>query len=148
EPTGEATGKKKAKTARTTSSPDDVSLDDADFEPLLQATASRALDTSLRGARGLAILGDPRAFGLLLQLSREEDKAARAEVCRAMGALADPRSAQRLCSMLHDPEAEVRDAAFTAVMRLHEADPLDAAEPGLNASHEDVRRRGLQALVE
>ncbi len=63
---GEPSGKKKAKaakaTARATAEP---SLDDADFEPLLQATASRALDTSLRGARGLAILGDPRAFGLL-----------------------------------------------------------------------------------
>ncbi|MGE3809040.1 MAG: hypothetical protein AB7K24_30625, partial [Gemmataceae bacterium] len=34
----------------------------ADLEPLLQATASRALDTCLRGARGLAVLGDARAF--------------------------------------------------------------------------------------
>ena len=141
--------KKKAKAAKATAPrPAEPSLDDADFEPLLQATASRALDTSLRGARGLAILGDPRAFGLLLQLSREEDKAARAEVCRAMAALADPRAAERLRSMLHDAEAEVRDAAFTAMARLHQADPLAAAESGLNASHEDVRRRGLQALVE
>ena len=115
---------------------------------MLQATASRALDTCLRGARGLAILGDPRAFGLLLQLSREEDKTARAEVCRAMAALDDPRAAERLRSMLHDPEAEVRDAAFTAMARLHQANPLTAAESGLNASHEDVRRRGLQLLVD
>jgi ParB family chromosome partitioning protein len=147
-PAGEPPGKKKAKAAQTTPASDGPALDDSDYEPLLQATAGRALDTSLRGARGLAILGDPRAFGLLLQLSREEDKSARAEVCRAMGALADPRSAQRLRSMLHDTEAEVRDAAFTAMMRLHEADPLAAAESGLNASHEDVRRRGLHALVE
>jgi ParB family chromosome partitioning protein len=147
QPAGGPAGKK-GKAAKATASPDHGALDDADFEPLLQATASRALDTSLRGARGLAILGDPRAFGLLLQLSREEDKAARAEVCRAMAALADPRSAERLRSMLHDPEAEVRDAAFTAMVRLHEADPLAAADSGLNASHEDVRRRGLQALVE
>ncbi|MGP0065863.1 MAG: HEAT repeat domain-containing protein [Isosphaeraceae bacterium] len=141
--------KKKEKPAKaTTDSTAEPSLDDADFEPLLQSTASHALDTSLRGARGLAVLGDPRAFGLLLQLSREEDKAARAEVCRAMAALADPRAAERLRSMLHDAEPEVRDAAFTAMARLHQADPLAAAESGLNASHEDVRRRGLQALVD
>ena len=65
-----------------------------------------------------------------------------------MAALDDPRAAERLRSMLHDPEAEVRDAAFTAMVRLHQADPLAAAESGLNASHEDVRRRGLQALVD
>src|SRR5205823_1555110 len=59
----------------------EAALDATDLEPLLQASASRALDTSLRGARGLAILGDPRAFGLLLQLSREESTSARAEVC-------------------------------------------------------------------
>jgi ParB family chromosome partitioning protein len=123
-------------------------LEDTDLEPLVQATASRALDTCLRGARGLALLGDPRAFGLLLQLSREEDKTARAEVCRAMAALDDPRAAERLRSLLHDAEAEVRDAAFTAMIRIHQADPLLAAESGLNASHEDVRRRGLQTLVD
>ncbi len=141
-------GKKKAKSTKAEAATTGTSLDDADFEPLLQATASRALDTCLRGARGLAILGDPRAFGLLLQLSREEDKTARAEVCRALAALDDPRASERLRSMLHDPEAEVRDAAFTAMARLHQADPLSAAESGLNASHEDVRRRGLQVLVE
>src|SRR5947199_10281936 len=101
-------------------------LTDDDLAPLLQAAASRSLDTSLRGARGLAILGDPRAFGLLLQLSREDDKAPRAEVCRAMAPLADPRSPERLRSILHDPEAEVRDAAFRAMERLHESDPVAA----------------------
>src|SRR4029077_13050969 len=84
-----------------------------DLTPLLQATASRALDTSLRGARGLAVLGDPRAFGLLLQLSREQDPAARVEVCRALAALQDPRAADRLRSLLYDADAAVRDAAFT-----------------------------------
>ena len=74
-------------------------LSEADLEPLLQATASRALDTCLRGARGLAVLGDPRAFGMLLQLSREEDTPARVEVCRALAALDDPRSLKRLRSL-------------------------------------------------
>jgi ParB family transcriptional regulator, chromosome partitioning protein len=125
-----------------------ATLGEADYEPLLQAMASRALDTCLRGARGLASLGDPRAFGLLLQLSREEDKWARVAVCRALAALDDPRALNRLRSMLYDPEAEVRDAAFTALAQIHQADPLLAAESGLNATFEDVRRRGLQALIQ
>src|SRR5215218_1389314 len=98
-------------------------FDEDDLTPLLQATASRALDTCLRGARGLAVLRDPRAFGLLLQLSREEDSAARVEVCRAMAALDDPRSIKRLRSMLFDKDAAVRDAAFTALTQLHESEP-------------------------
>jgi ParB family chromosome partitioning protein len=122
-------------------------LGEDDLVPLLQATASRALDTCLRGARGLAVLGDPRAFGLLLQLSRAEDPAARAEVCRALAALDDPRAADRLRSLLFDPEAAVRDAAFSALARLLAADPLAGAEAGLNAGFEDVRRRGLGLLL-
>src|SRR5881409_3947434 len=115
-------------------------LGEDDLAPLLQATASRSLDTCLRGARGLAVMGDPRAFGLLLQLSREEDPAARAEVCRALAALNDPRGADRLRSLLYDPDATVRDAAFTALAQLQSAEPLRAAATGLNAAHEDVRR--------
>src|SRR5213078_3216148 len=93
-------------------------LDEADYYPLLQATASRALDVCLMGARGLAVLGDPRAFGLILQLSREDDTAARVEVCRAMAALDDDRAVKRLRSLLYDKEAAVRDAAFTALLAL------------------------------
>src|SRR3954447_2721115 len=115
-------------------------LGEDDLTPLLQAAASRSLDTCLRGARGLAVLGDPRAFGLLLQLSREQDAAARGEVCRALAALADPRAADRLRSLLYDPEAAVRDAAFTALARLQADRPLDRASAGLNSAFEDVRR--------
>src|SRR5436309_2156028 len=122
-------------------------LNEDDLTPLLQATASRALDTCLRGARGLAVLGDERALGLLLQLSREQESSARVEVARALAALDDPRSAGRLRSLLFDTDAAVRDAAFTALARLNEADPLAAADAGLSASFEDVRRRGLQAVV-
>ena len=98
-------------------------LGEDDLTPLLQATASRSLDTCLRGARGLAVLGDPRAFGLLLQLSREQDPAARAEVCRALAALEDPRAADRLRSLLYDADAAVRDAAFTALSQLQASQP-------------------------
>src|SRR5580704_1092303 len=122
-------------------------LGDDDLTPLLQATASRSLDTCLRGARGLAVLGDPRAFGLLLQLSREQDPAARVEVCKALAALEDPRAADRLRSLLYDSEPAVRDAAFTALSKLQSDQPLQFANAGLNAAHDDVRRRGLEALV-
>ena len=90
---------------------DESILTDDDLLPLLQATASRALDTCLRGARGLAVLGDLRALGLLLQLSREEDAAARAEVCRALAALDDPRAADRLRSLLFDLRPSALDNA-------------------------------------
>jgi ParB family chromosome partitioning protein len=93
------------------------------------------------------MLGDPRAFGLLLQLSREQAPAARAEVCRALAALDDPRAADRLRSLLFDPDAAVRDAAFTALARIQTDRPLASAEAGLNAAAEDVRRRGLQELL-
>jgi ParB family chromosome partitioning protein len=137
---------KKGKTAKK---PDSAAgLGDAELEPVLQATASRALDTCLRGARGLAVLGDRRALGLLLQLSRRDDTQARVEVCQALAALDDPQSVQRLRSLLFDNEAAVRDAAFTALVQLYEASPLLAAEAGLSAAFEDVRRRGLQVLID
>ncbi|AGA27678.1 HEAT repeat domain-containing protein [Singulisphaera acidiphila] len=151
-PAEEEPAEKKAKPSKTrakAAKPEraDLALTDDDYGPLLQATASRALDTSLRGARGLALLGDPRAFGLLLQLSREDEARARVEVCHALAALDDPRAIERLRSLLHDHEPEVRDAAFTALAQIHQADPLLGAEAGLGSSFEDVRRRGLQLLI-
>jgi ParB family transcriptional regulator, chromosome partitioning protein len=119
-----------------------------DYDTLLQATASRALDTCLRGARGLAVLGDPRAFGLLLQLSREEDVNARVEVCRALAALDDERAVNRLRSLLFDTQASVRDAAYTALAKIFDKSPLSVAEAGLTAADEDVRRRGLSTLLD
>ncbi len=119
-----------------------------DYDTLLQATASRALDTCLRGARGLAVLRDPRAFGLLLQLSREEDVSARVDVCRALAALDDERAVNRLRSLLFDKEASVRDAAYTALAKIFDETPLAVAESGLTAADEDVRRRGLETLIQ
>lgn len=127
---------------------DKAKLTPDDYDVPLQATAARALDTCLRGARALAVLGDPRAFSLLLQLSREDDAAARVEVCRALAALNDPRAVTRLLSLLLDPDASVRDAAYTALARIQANDPLTAASAGLSASADDVRRRGLQTLIE
>ncbi|WP_410478106.1 hypothetical protein [Myxococcus sp. MxC21-1] len=54
-----------------------AAITESDLEPLLAAMACRTPDTAVRGARGLAQLGDARALGALLQLSREPDAAIR-----------------------------------------------------------------------
>lgn len=118
-----------------------------DVRPLLEALASRALDTCLAGARSLAALQDERAFGTLLQLTNEKTPAARVEACKALSDLGDPRAAQRLRQMLRDGAGEVRDAAFTALTKLEEDTPLSPAEAGLLTPMDDVRARGLQHLT-
>ncbi len=123
------------------------SVSEDDKRPLLEAMASRALDTCLAGTRGLALLGDPRALGTLLQLSRERDGKVRVAVCKSLQALGDPRGAARLRLLLRDDEASVRDAAFSALIKLNAGQPLVIAEAGLLAEKEDVRRRGLDLLV-
>ena len=122
-------------------------LEEADRRPLLEAMASRALDTCLAGAVGLAALQDPRALGTLLQLSRENTPAVRVDTCKALAELGDPRGGARLRLMLRDGDASVRDAAFSALARLEEGGPLAVAESGLYAEQEDVRRRGLDLLL-
>ncbi len=136
-------GRKLPKTKKVASK----ALDDTLRAPLLEAMASRALDTCTRGAEALAWLGDGRAFGALLQLSREQDEATRVAACKALEKLGDPRAVRRLRGLLRDGELAVRDAAFTALSRILGKAPLDAAAAGLEADHEDVRRRGLRLLT-
>lgn len=126
-----------------------VKLAASDFDPLLVAISSRSVDTCLLGARGLALLGDPRAFGLLMQLSREDSADVRLETCRSFEYLGDRRATDRLCALLDDDEVKVRDAAFTALAQICTTAkvPLEAAEQGLAVSHEDVRMRGFELLV-
>ncbi|MBK9368365.1 MAG: HEAT repeat domain-containing protein [Deltaproteobacteria bacterium] len=126
---------------------DAATLSGDDLRPLLEAMASRALDTCLRGAVGLASLGDSRALGALLQLSRDGDKSARVQACKALEALGDARALNRLRLMIRDAAPEVRDAAFSALTRILEATPLEAADAGLHAEHDDVRKRALQVLT-
>ncbi|MGB7344430.1 MAG: HEAT repeat domain-containing protein [Pirellulaceae bacterium] len=130
----------KAKKASADLPPDEL-------DPLLTAMASRATDTALRGATCLALLGDARSLGMLLQLSREEDDRMRGEVCRALSELGDSRATDRLETMLDDNAETVRDAAFTAFAKLTESDQLKASASGLSSTHADVRRRALQSLV-
>ncbi|QAT89054.1 WD domain-/G-beta repeat/PBS lyase HEAT-like repeat-containing protein [Corallococcus coralloides] len=124
-----------------------TALTEADLEPLLAAMACRMPDTAVRGARVLAQLGDGRALGALLQLSREDDAAIRRETATALQALQDPRARERLVWMLDDADGDVRAAALSAVVALDSDAPLSAAEAALRSGHEDVRVRGLDRLV-
>lgn len=118
----------------------------SDRRPLIEAMASRALDTCVRGAVALAAIQDPRAFGTLLQLSRDADSGTRVAAARALADQGDARGVARLRQMLRDGDAAVRDAAYSAVVQLID-DPRAAAQAGLTADHEDVRQRGLKRLV-
>ena len=119
--------------------------------PLLTAISARRVDTCLLGARCLALLEDARAFGVLMQLSSEEDSGFRVQVCQSLGALRDARATDRLCMMLSDSNVSVRDAAYSALEEICSADsslePVTAAENGLESQHADVRLRALQSLV-
>ncbi len=122
-------------------------LSEEDLRPLFEAMASRALDTCLAGARALASLHDQRAFGTLLQLTGDRQNSARVDAARALAELGDPRAADRLRQMLRDSAPEVRDAAFSSLVRLEELSPLRAAEAGLLVPADDVRARALSVVI-
>lgn len=119
----------------------------AEMEPLLKAMACRSTDICLAGGYAMALLGDARAFGLLMQLSRERASNIRSHVCRAFMHLNDPRGIKRLRSMIHDRAADVRDAAFSALAALYQNDPPAAVAAGFSTQYEDVRRRALDMLI-
>ncbi|WIG99412.1 HEAT repeat domain-containing protein [Myxococcus sp. SDU36] len=124
-----------------------AALTESDLEPLLAAMACRTPDTAVHGARGLAQLGDARALGALLQLSREPDATIRRIAASSLQALQDARARERLVWMLDDEDADVRAAALDAVVALDAEAPLASAEAALRSGHEDVRVRGLDRLV-
>jgi len=124
-----------------------ATLAEADLDPVLTAMACRTPDTALRGARGLAALGDMRALGALLQLSREADANLRREAAMALSLVSDPRAKKRLIWMLDDADAAVRGAALDSYSKLEAAAPLKSAEVALRSAHEDIRVRGLNSLV-
>ncbi len=123
-----------------------AALAENEREPLLAALACRAPDTALRGARGLASLGDMRALGALLTISREPAPELRRDAAGALVALSDPRAKRRLVWMMNDPDAAVRSVALGCFASL-EPSPLLVAEAALQSSQEDVRVRGLDILV-
>lgn len=135
----------------------DGSPTEADKQPLFAALACRSPDTALRGARALAVLGDARATGALLQLSREADVSVRrAGVEALLAALTalpgDDRLVARLEWLLDDEDDNIRGRAFEGLLAVAEqggpARVLDHAELSLRTSREDIRFRALQVLVE
>ncbi|MCP3099324.1 HEAT repeat domain-containing protein, partial [Myxococcus sp. K15C18031901] len=124
-----------------------AALTEADLEPLLAAMACRTPDTAVRGSRGLAQLGDARALGALLQLSREPEAPIRRQAAASLQALQDARARERLVWMLDDADGDVRATALDAVVALDGDAPLSSAEAALRSGHEDIRVRGLDRLV-
>jgi ParB family chromosome partitioning protein len=131
-------------------------LDDEQLEPLFAQLACRNADAAIRGAGCLLALGDPRAMGAVLQLTREPDPALRrgatTNLVRALEQWpGDDRLATRLSWLLDDPDAEVRGFAFDALAKAAAAGggeaELELAETALRTSQEDIRVRALQILV-
>jgi ParB family chromosome partitioning protein len=128
-----------------------------DLEPLFAAIACRHADSALRGARCLALLGDSRATGALLQLSREGDVEIRRHTVEALAVAAaampgDDRLVARLQWLLDDEDATVRTWSFDALKKLCQPDgaagELELAALTMRCAHEDVRVRALQSLVQ
>ncbi len=133
-----------------------ATLDDDQREPLFAALACRAPDTALGGAAALIALGDRRAIGAMLQLTREADPALRRAATQNLaGARAiwpdDERIATRLQWLLDDNDPQVRAAAFdvlaAAAAPRGAAAEMDLAEVALRCSQQDLRVRALQILV-
>ncbi|HWN69490.1 MAG TPA: HEAT repeat domain-containing protein, partial [Haliangium sp.] len=133
------------------------SLTDDDLAPLFSALTCRHATTALRAARFLGALGDPRATGALLQLTREAETDVRRATIPALARAArampgDTRITARLEWLLDDPDATVRASAFDALLELSPtasaAELLDLAGLALGCAREDIRLRALPILVE
>lgn len=122
-------------------------LTEADLAPLVAAAACRAPDTALAGAAALAQLGDGRALGALLQVSRDGDAAIRGRAASALAELGGAHACKRLAWMLDDAHADVRGRAFDALAAVHGNDAVALIEAALRSSQDDIRVRGLSLLV-
>ena len=135
---------------------DGAAIEDEELEPLFAQLACRSADAAIRGAGSLLALGDPRAVGAVLQLTREADPALRrGATSNLVLALAtwpdDDRLSARLIWLLDDVDHDVRHFAFDALAKIAATQgatgELDLAELALRTSQEDVRVRALQILV-
>lgn len=122
------------------------SLSESERSPLVEAMSTSALDICLAGANALSIIKDQRAFGVLLQLSRESNELTRMAVCRAFNFLGDSNAIPRLKMMLYDNAINVADAAFTALDDMLKDIPLVLLEAGLNAPNNKIRLRTVSLI--
>ncbi len=133
----------------------DGAPEEADLVPLFAALACRRADAALLGAARLAALGDLRAVGALLQLSRESKEEVRAMVVAPLRIAAraipnDDRATARLSWLLDDSSEKIANAAFEALLDLagEGADArLDLAALALDAGRDDIRSRSLELVV-
>ncbi len=130
--------------------------DAPDLQPLFSAMACTHGDIALAGAMHLARLGDLRAGGAILQLTRDPDRQVKDSMVKALKlaahALPDQGHAvRRLQWLLQDASGTIRSDAFDALMELgaHRGivGQLELATLALSTSRSDIRTRALQLLV-
>lgn len=124
-----------------------AALSEGDLAPLVAAASCRAADTALAGAAALAQLGDGRALGALLQISRDPSPALRRRAAFALAALGGAHAEKRLAWMLDDADADARAAAYEALGLVYKDSPAALIEAALRASQQDIRVRGLSLLL-
>ena len=131
-------------------------LAETELEPLFTALVCRQPDIALQSALCLGWLGDDRASGALLQLSREPDTGIRRMVASVLAdavlnLAGDPRLRARLQWLLNDDDAQVRSEAFDGLLKLAEPEgpngEIDLAELALRTQAGAIRTRALQLLV-
>jgi len=114
-----------------------------DYVPLLQGMTSRHADICFTASFALAVLEDTRALGVLLLLSHDHDTDIRVGVCKAFAWLKQDNSIEILQNLLHDSQAAVRDAAFSALQQVQHQ-PLELAA----VEQSDIQLRALTTLLE
>lgn len=122
-------------------------LAEGDLAPLIAAASCRAADTALAGAAALAQMGDERALGALLMISRDPDAKLRRKAAGALAALGGTHATMRLAWMLDDADADVRSGAYEALGVVQKDTPVALIEAALHASQQDIRVRALSLLV-
>lgn len=137
--------KPKAKEKKAPAGPPPTLSDDT-LAPLLQAQLSSEEEISLRASTLLAHLRDLRAFGSLLQYSRNNNSTFRKEAAVALEQLHDERVLPCLEQLLSDGNADVRNAAFESLGNLRKT-TLPVAKAALFSQQADIRSRGLQLLT-
>jgi len=142
-------GKAESKKTKKLTKAKKVSLEltEQQKQPLLHAMASRNNDSSLFGATTLALIGDQRAFILLMQLSQSSQVASRLAVAKAFATQGNQRVLKQLQRMLSDKEQAVRDTAFDSLQQL-EKSVETLVTHALNSEFQDIHLRALKLLLD